>query len=161
MVEAPAADSPSNRDEMGSRAGMVVAVEMVGAPVRRDRIAMISKRQVGAFARATAVNDVLDAIDRARLSGATQSPGGTHMRRGRRMRRWTWSGHVYVAGKHWAITDVTGTASSFLKVPLDGTTAPSYIDKATWDAGESGGFPDDAEYYHLGRTSGDIHVVRG
>lgn len=53
----------------------------------------------------------------------------------------------------------TGTVTRFLSVPFDGS-APAYISQATWDAAQTDGMPDDAEYYDLARTFGDQHVPR-
>lgn len=68
-----------------------------------------------------------------------------------------WSGIIRVAGKKWGFADITGTASGYVKVYFDGTTAPAYATFAEYDASQ---YPDTYEIFDVATQQGDIHVVR-
>ena len=61
------------------------------------------------------------------------------------------SGRVFVAGKLIMVTQTTG----YILVKFDGS---GYTHAATHDM--SAAMPDDAEWYDLAKTYGDIHVTR-
>lgn len=68
-----------------------------------------------------------------------------------------WSGNIRVAGKLWVTADITGTASNYVKVYFDGSTAPAYATEAEYNAAQ---YPSTYEIYNIATVSGDIHESR-
>lgn len=69
----------------------------------------------------------------------------------------SWSGNIRVAGKLWDRDDITGTASNYVKVYFNGSTAPEYATEAEYNAAQ---YPETYEIYNIATTSGDIHESR-
>lgn len=68
-----------------------------------------------------------------------------------------WSGNIRVAGKLWVRADITGTASNYVKVYFDGSTAPAYATESEYNDTQ---YPTTYEIYNIATVSGDIHESR-
>ena len=66
-------------------------------------------------------------------------------------------GPWYVGGKaKWTVADVTGTPTTFIKMPLDGATAPSYVSAMPTLGSDDWKY---AEYYDTTEPAA-VHIIR-